>query len=192
MIFNLFRRTPRDIDTIASLYGTIVAQARAPVFYQNYGVPDTVNGRFEMIVLHAVLLLHRLNAASDPIRRLGQAIFDMFCSDMDGNLRELGVGDLAVPRTMRRIGEAFYGRQQAYEAALAAPEVQQLAAALARNVFGMSEPGAGAERLAAYAREAVRDLTAQDETALSRADIRFPVPETIPDRDRATAERGDG
>jgi len=192
MIFNLFRRTPRDINTIASLYGTIVAQARSPAFYQNYGVPDTVNGRFEMIVLHAVLLLHRLNAAPEPIRGLGQAIFDMFCSDMDGNLRELGVGDLAVPRTMRRVGEAFYGRQQAYEAALAASGEQQVAVALARNVFGMSEPVAGPERLAAYAREAVRDLAAQDETALSRADIRFPVPEMIPDRGRASAEQGDG
>src|SRR3989442_12458453 len=113
MIFHLFRCTPRD-DIIASLYGTIVAQARAAAFYQNYGVPDTVNGRFEMIVLHAVLLLRRLDAGPDPSRRLGQSVFDMFCSDMDGNLRELGVGDLAVPRTMRRGGEGFYGPQQAH------------------------------------------------------------------------------
>src|SRR5258705_7464551 len=131
MIFNLFRRTPPEIDTIASLHGTIVAQARASAFYQDYGVPDTVSGRFEMVVLHAVLLLHRLNAAPEPVRALGQAVFDMFCSDMDANLRELGVGDLAVPRTMRRIGEAFYGRQQAYEAALDAPDQQLPAAARA-------------------------------------------------------------
>ena len=191
MIFNLFRRTPPEIDTIASLYGTIVAQARAPAFYQDYGVPDTVSGRFEMIVLHAVLLLHRLNAAPEPVRALGQAVFDMFCSDMDANLRELGVGDLAVPRTMRRIGEAFYGRQQAYEAALDALDRQLLAAALARNVFGTSEPVAGAARLAAYVREALRDLAAQEEMALSRADIGFPMPETVPDRERASAVEGD-
>ena len=94
MIFQLFRRTPGE-HTIATLYGTIVAQARAPAFYQIYGVPDTVNGRFEMIVLHAVVLLNRLNAGEGTLRSLGQAIFDMFCSDMDGNLREMGVGDLA-------------------------------------------------------------------------------------------------
>src|SRR5262247_230639 len=108
MILHLFRRTPRS-DTIASLYGTIVAQARAPVFYQIYGVPDTVTGRLEMIILHAVLLLHRLRAppaGAEPaqpaaerglVHLLGQAIFDLFCSDMDANLREMGVGDLAVP-----------------------------------------------------------------------------------------------
>src|SRR5262249_51919508 len=110
MIFHLFRRPPQD-DTIASLYGTIVAQARAPVFYQIYGVPDTVNGRFEMIVLHAVLLLRRLSTEPEPGRVLGQRIFDRFCEDMDANLREMGVGDLAVPRTMKRFGEAFYGRK---------------------------------------------------------------------------------
>src|SRR5215813_6830722 len=97
MIFHLFRRAPRG-DTIASLYGTIVAQARSVAFYQSYGVPDTVNGRFEMIVLHAVLLLRRLKAEPELARQLGQGIFDRFCQDMDANLREMGVGDLAVPR----------------------------------------------------------------------------------------------
>jgi cytochrome b pre-mRNA-processing protein 3 len=168
MIFRLFRRTPRD-DSIASLYGTIVAQARAPVFYQSFGVPDTVNGRFEMVVLHAVLLLRRLNAGPEPARERGQAIFDLFCRDMDANLREMGVGDLAVPRTMRRIGEAFYGRQAAYEGALAAGDPGVLVGALARNVYG-SEAGAGAPRLAVYVREAVRHLAAQD------GGFRFPDP----------------
>jgi cytochrome b pre-mRNA-processing protein 3 len=180
MIFNLFRRAPREDDSITSLYGTIVAQGRAPDFYQNYGVPDTVNGRFEMIVLHAVLLLRRLDAGPEPSRRLGQSVFDMFCSDMVGNLRELGVGDLAVPRTMRRIGEAFYGRQQAYAAALAAADDAMLVAALARNVFATSEPAAGAERLARYVRAAVRNLEAQDEAALGRGDVAFPAPDDIP------------
>src|SRR5258708_18983534 len=172
MIFNLFRRTPWD-RTITSLYGTIVAQARAPAFYQIYGVPDTVNGRFEMVVLHAVLLLHRLRAEPALMEPLGQGIFDMFCNDMDATLREMGVGDLTVPRSMRRIGEAFYGRQAVYEAALAAepalapPNQRLLAAALGRNVFGIAtESAAGAERLAAYVLEAVRHLAAQDAAAL--------------------------
>src|SRR3990172_4805977 len=108
MIFRLFRHTPRD-DSIAALYGTIVAQARAPAFYRNYGVPDTINGRFEMITLHTILLLDRLEGEPDAIRGLGQELFDAFCRDMDANLREMGVGDLAVPRKMRGIGEAFYG-----------------------------------------------------------------------------------
>ena len=121
MMFHFFRRNPSN-RSIAALYGMIVAQARTAAFYRSYGVPDTVNGRFEMVVLHAVLVLRRLESEPAPVRGLGQALFDRFCADMDGNLREMGVGDLAVPDRMRRIGEAFYGRQAAYAAALAASE----------------------------------------------------------------------
>jgi cytochrome b pre-mRNA-processing protein 3 len=176
MIFQLFRRTPQD-DTITSLYGTIVAQARAPVFYQIYGVPDTVNGRFEMIVLHAILFLRRLNSEPEPARELGQAIFDRFCQDMDANLREMGVGDLAVPRTMKRFGEAFYGRKAVYEAALATEPDATLIEALARNACGPgADSAAGAVRLAVYVREAVRHLAAQDGAALLRGHLSFPTP----------------
>jgi cytochrome b pre-mRNA-processing protein 3 len=177
MILKLFRRTPRD-GTIACLYGTIVAQARVPAFYQIYGVPDTVNGRLEMIMLHAVLFLRRLEGeAAAPIRALGQGLFDQFCRDMDDSMREMGVGDLAVPRNMRRIGEAFYGRQAVYRAALDAPESEPLAAALQRNVFaGESELGA-AFGLAVYVREAVRWLAAQD--GFERAQLAFPDPEQV-------------
>jgi cytochrome b pre-mRNA-processing protein 3 len=179
MIFHLFRRTPKD-RTIATLYGMIVAQARAEAFYQNYGVPDTVNGRFEMVVLHAVVLLNRLDAGAAPLRALGQAIFDMFCRDMDANLREMGVGDLAVPKTMQRIGEAFYGRQQAYQAALAGADQGAFAAALARNVFGSAISEPNVERLAAYVREAIRSLAAQDDDALDRAQVSFPMADKVP------------
>ncbi|MEA2207502.1 MAG: cytochrome b pre-mRNA-processing protein 3 [Blastocatellia bacterium] len=186
MIFHLFRRTPRE-DSIAALYGMIVAQARAPAFYRSYGVPDTVNGRFEMVVLHAILLLCRLNAEPELGRRTGQAVFDHFCQDMDASLREMGVGDLGVPREMRRMGEAFYGRQAAYEAALAAPDVGPLVAALARNVFG-SAAGEGAERLAAYTREALRHLVTQDGAALGRGELVFPDPELMLARDAIGTE----
>ena len=176
MIFRLFRPTPRD-RIIASLYGAIVAQARAPAFYRSYGVPDTVNGRMEMIMLHAVLFLQRLEGEAAPARALGQELFDRFCGDMDESLREMGVGDLAVPRKMRRIGEAFYGRQAAYQAALAAPGDEPLAATLQRNVLaGASEPAAAA-RLAAYVREAVRLLAAADAEGFERAELAFPDPE---------------
>ena len=176
MIFKLFRRTPRD-NTIACLYGTIVAQARLPAFYQIYGVPDTVNGRLEMIMLHTVLFLRRLESEAVPIRALGQGLFDQFCRDMDDSMREMGVGDLAVPRNMRRIGEAFYGRQAAYRVALEAPDDEPLAAALHRNVFADgAEPGP-ALRLAIYVREAVRRLAAQD--GFERARLAFPDPERV-------------
>jgi len=176
MILRRFRRTPQD-DSIASLYGAIVAQARQPAFYRVYSVPDTVNGRFEMIVLHAALVMRRLDAEAGPARRLGQAVFDRFCSDMDGNLREMGVGDLAVPRQMRSIGEAFYGRKRAYEAALAELADAALGAALARNVYaddGAAAPGAA--RLATYVRAAAQRLGVTDAETLQQGKAGFPDP----------------
>src|SRR5262245_56855616 len=173
MIFQLFRHTRQD-QSITSLYGTIVAQARMPAFYQSFGVPDPANGRLEMILLHTVLLLRRLEPepAAGP---LGQAIFDLFCQDMDANLREMGVGDLAVPRTMRRIGEAFYGRQAAYRTALDSSEPQALVDVLARNVLD-GRQGAEAERLAAYVRAATHALAAQDIAELRQGKLGFPDP----------------
>lgn len=174
MIFQLFRRAPEN-NSIALLYGAIVAQARTQDFYQSFGVPDTVTGRLEMILLHVALVFRRLNGGAEraPDRALGQAIFDLFCQDMDDNLREMGVGDLAVPRTMRRIGEAFYGRQAAYAAALASDDPQALIDALTRNVF---EGGPGAVALAPYVRELARRLDARDAAALRAGDFGFPDP----------------
>jgi cytochrome b pre-mRNA-processing protein 3 len=178
MISPLFRRS-KPSGTISGLYGTIVAQARMASFYREYAVPDTLNGRFDLIVLHLAMLLERL--AEDPaLRELGQAVFDRFCQDMDHNLREMGVGDLAVPKEMRRIGEAFYGRAQAYRAALAAADEAALAEVLSRNIYGGSMPRGASARLAAYVREAVRDLKAQGSAGLSAGTLRFPEPASIP------------
>jgi len=178
MMLHLFRRTPRD-TSIASLYGTIVAQARARAFYQAYRVPDTVNGRLEMIMLHAFLVLQRLQGEAVGLRRLGQQLFDRFCHDMDDSLREMGVGDLAVPRRMRAIGGAFYGRQAAYGAALAEPDDGPLAAVLKRNVFAGGADAAAAARLAAYMRAAQRSLAAQSSDDFTRARVAFPDPEKV-------------
>jgi hypothetical protein len=79
------------------------------VFYRDYAVADTVNGRLDLIVLYLALVPDRL--AQDPaLQSLGQRIFDRFCQNMDHNLREMGIGDLKVPKQMRRVGEAYYGR----------------------------------------------------------------------------------
>jgi cytochrome b pre-mRNA-processing protein 3 len=171
MIFGLFRRTPRD-SSIALLYGAIVAQARAEAFYRDLCVPDTVNGRFEMIVLHLLLLLRRLEREGEAGRALGQRLFDHFCEDMDANLREMGVGDLSVPREMRGFGEAFYGRRQAYAEALAGPERDMLVTALLRNVYGdKSDAMTGAKRLAAYVWQADAVLAGQGMAALCRGEL---------------------
>jgi cytochrome b pre-mRNA-processing protein 3 len=175
MIFPLFRRSSRQ-DTISALYGTIVAQARLPCFYREYGVPDTVNGRFDLLVLHLAIVLDRLEEGSE-LRAMGQALFDRFCEDMDDNLREIGIGDLSVPREMQRIGEAFYGRAQAYRSALASEGNEALVAALARNIYGGAVPEQAAPvRLAAYIREAVRGLAAQQPAELLRGKLRMADP----------------
>ena len=173
MIHLPFRRPLQD-PNIAALYGTIVAQARSPIFYRGYGVSDTVAGRFEMIVLHLVLVLQRLRSESPAAQVLGQEIFNLFCRDIDDNFREMGMGDLAVPREMRKVGEAFYGRAAAYEAGLAADDAA-LTAALARNIFG--ECMGGARRLATYMRAAMQQLAAQHD--FSGVALRFPDPESI-------------
>jgi cytochrome b pre-mRNA-processing protein 3 len=177
MIFRLFRRGSAA-GTIDALYGAIVAQARRPAFYLDYRVPDTAEGRFDMIVLHLALLCRRLGRESGPAqtqaRALSQDVFDIFCRDMDHNLREMGVGDLSVPKKMKRMGEAFYGRLEVYDAALAAPDDVALAAALARNLV---VEGASAAPLAAYVREAARRLEAAPFLALAAGRLDFPLAE---------------
>jgi cytochrome b pre-mRNA-processing protein 3 len=183
MAFSLFRRD-RRAGTISTLYGMIVAQARLPYFYRDYAVADTVNGRFDLIVLHLALVIDRLTEAG-RLSRLGQGIFDGFCQDMDDNLREMGISDLKVPKEMRRMGEAFYGRARSYVDALPAAltaggDVAPLVAALTRNIYG-GAPAAveAAPRLAAYILEAARDLAAQDTAAIEAGQLRFPDPAAI-------------
>src|ERR1043165_979466 len=130
MIPPLFRRPD---PTIAALYGAIVTQARDARFYEAYGIPDTVLGRFDLIVLHLALVLRRLREGDASAAALAQGVFDAFCRDMDHNLREMGISDQGVPRQMRRVGEAFYGRAQAYDTALADVGDGALVATLART-----------------------------------------------------------
>jgi cytochrome b pre-mRNA-processing protein 3 len=188
MILGAFRR--RDPNrNIPGLYGTIVAQARSPIFYLRYGVSDSVEGRFELIVLHLVLVLRRLGvedaaaSARQPAPGLGsatgQALFDVFCRDLDDNLREMGVGDLAVPRRMRRFGEAFYGRQAAYGGALGVADPGELEKALARNILGEAAAGQKAVALARYTRAAATQLATQPEDALIAGRVVFPTPESF-------------
>src|SRR5579872_6363325 len=146
--FNKFSKARAPLQrTIESIYGMIVTQAREPSFYRELGVPDTVNGRFDLVVLHLWIVLRRLRsiAGSAP---LSQALFDHFCEDMDANLREMGVGDLAVPKRMQAFGEAFYGRSAAYDLALASGG-EALAAALCKNVLNGKDMES-ARQLASY------------------------------------------
>jgi cytochrome b pre-mRNA-processing protein 3 len=122
------------------LYGAAVTAARDPFLYTVLGVPDTLDGRFDMVSLHAFLLIRRLKREPTPGAALAQATFDAMFSDMDVNLREMGVGDLSVGRKVRVMWEAFHGRSAAYQAALDTADVEALEAALIRNVWRGSPP----------------------------------------------------
>lgn len=192
MILRFFRRNDGR-ETIQRLYGAIVAQSRDPVFYTEYGVPDSIAGRFEMILLHAFLLFHRLKNESEERRELGQRVFDAFCVDMDANLREMGVGDLTVPKKMKKVAEAFYGRVAAYDGALSEPApadggrgADALQDALLRNVFESDAAFAvQAASLAAFTRRAVAALaTVPFETFAGGA---FPLPPAVDPQSREFA-----
>ena len=118
----------------ADLYAAAVAQARRPEFYSRLGVPDTLDGRFELVALHLFLILRGLRGKVQA-QELGQALVDRFVEDMDASLRELGAGDLGVGRKVKAMGQALYGRIAAYESGLEGP-AGTLEAALRRNLFG--------------------------------------------------------
>ncbi|HEY1426885.1 MAG TPA: ubiquinol-cytochrome C chaperone family protein [Caulobacteraceae bacterium] len=126
------------------LYAAAVALARRPVLYAELGAPDTADGRFEVYTLHVLLVLARLQGEGRRAAGVGQALFDAYVSGLDHGLRELAVGDLAVGKTMRKLGEAFYGRGRALDEALAAlPDRGPLEALIGRTVLGEA-PGAQA------------------------------------------------
>ncbi len=134
-MFGLTRHLKQERAGFA-LYGAAVAAARAPYFYAVLGVPDTLDGRFDLVGIHAFLIIRRLRAADEKQAKLvAQAVFDAMFSDMDINLREIGVGDMSIGKRVKAMWEAFHGRCVAYEAALNADDTEGLAAALARNVW---------------------------------------------------------
>ncbi len=114
------------------LFNSIVASSRQPKFYLSFNVPDTLDGRFDMLVLHMYLVLDRLKPENLPDLR--QSLTDLFFRDMDRSLRELGVGDISVGKKVRKMAEAFYGRVGAYDAAMAQDQ-PALAAAIRRNIY---------------------------------------------------------
>lgn len=179
MSWRLFSRADRvSEEAAAPLYRTVLAQAREPVFYTSYGVPDTVDGRFDLIALHMFFVLHRLKTDDEAAKQLGQALFDTMFADMDRNLREMGAQDLGVGRRVRAMAEALYGRMAAYEAGLAADD-DALAAALRRNLYGTvrdREPAPTAlHALCRYIRTAVRDLAAWPQQKLEAGAVTFPA-----------------
>jgi cytochrome b pre-mRNA-processing protein 3 len=144
-------------------------QGRAPFLYSELGAPDTIEGRFEILTMHVILLAERL--AEEQTR---QALFDAYLADLDGALREMGVGDLTVGKRMRKLGEAFYGRARSWRAALAKlPDEGDIRDVLARTVFdGVMD--AQPSGLARYAAACHRALAGQEDAVLARGEVTWP------------------
>lgn len=174
----LFQRRIAAPEPAEALYLSVVRQARQPAFYTSLGVPDTLDGRFDMIVLHVVLVLLRLKREGAAGERMGQALFDVLFADMDRSLREMGVGDLGVGKRVKQMGKAAYGRLSAYEAALAG-ESAALGAAIARNLYGTVEPTADhVAGMSGYVRAAAAALRDQTVAALAAGKVSFPAAES--------------
>jgi len=155
-----------------ALYAALIAQARTPAFYAEFGVPDTVEGRFELYSLHLALILRRLKRQGGEAEETAQALFDSFVGALDDALRDMGVGDLSVGKKMRRLGEALYGRLKSYDEALAGEG--DLAALIGRTVYAEREE-AGVAQLADYARRAEAALAAAPVTSVIAGEPPWPT-----------------
>jgi cytochrome b pre-mRNA-processing protein 3 len=162
------------------LYNASVRAARDPVYFERLGVPDTLDGRFDLVGLFAALVIRRLCQLPAPGPALAQAVFDAMFADMDFNLREIGVGEMSVGKKVKVMWEAFHGRAQAYAASLDAGDAAGLAAALGRNVWRGVPPEGAAEELARATLAQDRCLAGQDLPALLRGELRFlSAPESL-------------
>ena len=178
-LFNLFGRKPHERAGF-ELYTASVRAARAPYFFSALGVPDTLDGRFDMVGLFVFLVVNRLHAASEEGKKLAQAVFDAMFSDMDINLREIGISDMRVAKSVKDMWNAFNGRSAAYAAALAAGDEGALAAAIARNVWRGREPDENARALARVVMAQYRHLQSQPVEPLFKGQPAFlPVAEAM-------------
>jgi cytochrome b pre-mRNA-processing protein 3 len=161
------------------LYRVLVDHARTPAFFRELGVPDTPEGRFEMIALHVALAVRRLRREGARGQALGQELFDLMFSDMDRSLRELGVGDLSVGRYVKRLAQNFFARLAALDGTLASGDLAGLGGMIERNVLhGNASPDPRqVDALSAWLVEQDRGLAGQDGARLLRGEIALVAPD---------------
>lgn len=161
-------------DVGERLYAVAVEQARRPEFYRELGVVDEIDARFELYTLHVLLLTMRLRDEGGAAAEAGQGLFDAYVSALDDSLRELGVGDISMPKKMRKLGEQLYGRMASYEPLLAAADADGLSKALAKNLFAR-EAGAESRAVADYALAGRAGLAGQSARDVMAGRVRWPA-----------------
>ena len=166
-------RARREAPPGRKLYFAVLAQSRLPAFYGSFAVPDTVPGRFDMVVLHAALVFRRLRAIGGEAQALSDEMFETMTADLDRSMREVGIGDQGVSKRMKLMAGSFYGRAQAYEQALSGTE--SLEDALRRNLYGTVTVGDDVvARMADYVRAAAAAAGAQSLADLREGRTGFP------------------
>jgi cytochrome b pre-mRNA-processing protein 3 len=170
MIFGQWFKSEAPGTQVRRVYDAIVAQARQPVLYRDLEVPDTVSGRFDMIILHAFLVLERLRREDEAAIRFAQDLTDELFRDMDRSLREMGVGDLSVGKKVRRMAEVFHGRLKAYAAAAPGAAFTEV---VKRNVYAGSDTAGNAGRLATYAQAAAHHMAEIPVARLMAGEVDF-------------------
>jgi len=149
--FGLFGRRRKNREVIERLYKAIVDQSRLALFYEKIGVPDTLEGRFEVLTLHMTLVSRQLKALPSPGPDMSQDVVDVTFAQFEAALREIGVGDISIPKRMKVMTSAYLGRALAYDEALRNRDSGMLAEALTRNLFGNAPKTADAvEKMTNY------------------------------------------
>jgi len=180
----MFKNLTRRKETrkkAEKLYQLIVERTRTPVFYEVFEVPDTVEGRFELLSLHAFLILQRLKQEGEGAAELSQATFDVMFENVDLNLREVGIGDIGLARRIKKMAEGFYGRVEAYEQAVEAEDSKALKAALERNLYGKPDTSEGSlEAISGYVMGCSQKLSVLPiEKMLSGEEVYAAIPREI-------------
>lgn len=176
MFFGLFRNRKHNQAIVNRQYAALTAASRQPMFFLDYGVPDTVMGRFEMLSVVMILFFRRTSKSPVSGQQLAQEIVDAFFQDLDHSIRELGIGDVSVPKRMKKFAGMFYGRLESYAKALDAADEEALADALARNIHPTAQEGHEMGALATYMIEAEKVLAGIPEEAIETGALVFPVP----------------
>jgi cytochrome b pre-mRNA-processing protein 3 len=167
------RKRQISASVTEGVYAAIVAAARQEALYARFMIPDTPLGRFESLSAHLVLFLRRTKDAAMPLPALAQEIVDMFITDMDHSLRELGIGDAGVPKRMKKLSKMFYGRAEFYGKALDKGNAAELSAALMRNIMPDLEEWPHAHGLALYLISAEEALKKLDDALIARGEVPF-------------------
>ena len=177
LLDRLFPRKKRRACAL-DLYGAVVGQARKAAFYRDLGVPDSLDGRFDMIVLNLFLTVARLRRIGPEGEAMAQALLEAMVDDMDSVLREMGVGDLSVGKRVKAMADAYHGRARVYEEAMQSPDREALPEALRRNLFGTVESpaAAGLAAIAGYMRDQRAALDGMAGAALLEGTISFMEP----------------